>query len=155
MGTNYYRIPSQEEMLERKELLIQRAQSLDISSSNIAHEFRTIKKMDRDWDAINMWEDLTRDMLVHLGKRSGGWKFLWNFHNDQYYQDKEELLKFIRSGRVVDEYYKECEVEWFIEMALSWGQPDGLDLEKYGNSKYSRDERYVDGLRVSGETGFS
>jgi hypothetical protein len=162
MGTNYYRIPSQEEMLERKELLIQRAQNLDINSSNIACEFRNIKKMDRDWDAFNMWDDFTKDMLVHIGKRSSGWKFLWNFNKKAYYGDREELFQFLRRGRVVNEYYEEIDVEEFITMALEWGQPDGYDLNAYYKKHprqyhydYIEKESYIDGLRVSPSTDFS
>jgi hypothetical protein len=165
MGTNYYRIPSHEEMLDRKELLITRAQDLDISASNIACEFRTIKKMDMSsWEAVNLWERFTGDMIVHIGKRSGGWKFLWNFNKNMYYKDKEELFQFLRSGRIVNEYSEELDVEEFIKMALEWGQPDGLifdeDYEKTNSSsnifygpKYW--DRLVDGLRVSSSTEFS
>jgi hypothetical protein len=95
-----------------------------------------------------------------------GWKFCWNFHENKYYSNKEELLEFIRGGRVVDEYGEEQEVEEFISMALEWGQPDGLvvneeyELEEqkkgrrifYGEKYW---DRIVDGLRVSSSTEFS
>jgi hypothetical protein len=73
-----------------------------------------------------------------------GWKFCWNFHKEKYYKDKESLLNFIRSGRVMDEYGEEMNVEEFITMALEWGQPNGLVADKE-----------VDGLRVSSSTEFS
>lgn len=163
MGTNYYRIPSQEEMDERKELLIKRAQSLDISSSSVACDFRTLQKMDMsEWDAFNMWDEFTRGVSVHIGKRSSGWKFLWNFHRKEYYSDKEELFEFIRRGRIVNEYYEEIDVEEFIQMALEWGQPKGYDLDMYYREHprqyhydYIEKEQYIDGLRVSPSTEFS
>jgi hypothetical protein len=79
-----------------------------------------------------------------------GWKFCWNFHDNRYYKDKESLLEFICSGRVVDEYGEECDVEEFITMALEWGQPDGLpaDVESY----YDKE---IDGLWVSSSIAFS
>jgi len=83
---------------------------------------------------------------THLGKRSAGWKFLWNFHNDKYYSNKEELLNFIRSGKVIDEYGKKHDTEEFLKMALEWGEPDG---------QVSNDDIIKDGLRISTHTIFS
>ena len=103
-----------------------------------------------------------------MGKRSGGWKFCWNFHDKKYYSNKEELLNFIRSGRVVDEYGEELVLEDFIEMALNWCEPDGLVInEEYRKKERSKghgwfwlenekhDDLIIDGLRVSTSTDFS
>jgi hypothetical protein len=49
----------------------------------------------------------------------------------------------------------------FIEMALSWGQEDGFDVESYyleypeHRNSWSKPERYVDGLRISDSVNFS
>jgi len=91
------------------------------------------------------WSEFLHGTRVHLGKRSGGWKFCWNFHESEYYSNKDELLAFVRSGRVVDEYDKEWQPEDFIQMALDWGQPDGRILY----------EKCIDGLNVSTSTEFS
>jgi hypothetical protein len=70
-----------------------------------------------------------------------------------------DLLEFIRSGRVVDEYGTEEPVDEFIKMALEW---DGIIFdEEYGkknpsifnNHKYY--DRIIDGLRVSTSVDFS
>jgi hypothetical protein len=103
-----------------------------------------------------------------LGQRASGWKFLWNFNDDKFYSNKEQLLKFIRSGRVVDEYGQLQDTEEFIKMALEWGQPDGKVLNKDYFDEQERLARYrpmismkdyydkeVDGLRVSKHTEFS
>jgi len=50
-----------------------------------------------------------------LGKRSSGWKFLWNWNDSKYYKTKEELFEFIRSGRVVNEYGDQMDQEEFIQ----------------------------------------
>jgi len=93
-----------------------------------------------------------------------GWKFCWNFHDGKYYKNKEELLDFIRGGKVVDEYGQTIEVEEFIEMALSWGGPDGWVADKeyfesMERSSFFNNEDYydkeIDGLRVSSSTDFS
>ena len=99
MGTNYYRIANDEELKRR------RGELKEVS------------------------EDIDEDGLlfgIHLGKRSAGWLFLWNFHNHKYYSNKEELFKYIRRGTIVDEYCRSIDTEEFIKMALEWCQPDGL-----------------------------
>lgn len=167
MGTNYYRIPKAEEVEARKAKLLARIQDLDLSPSNIERYFTTIENPKSSWDYHSPWSEFTEDLSIHLGKRSGGWKFCWNFHKDKYYSNKEELLAFIRSGRVVDEYGEEWDPEEFIKMALDWGQPDGWVY----NEAYEREmqkttsrtffwgpqywDREVDGLRVSQSTEFS
>lgn len=163
MGTNYYRIPIQKEVEERKEKLLNRINSLDLSPSSVERSFSTIKI--GDWEYTNPWQEFTDGINIHLGKRSSGWKFCWNFHDDKYYTNKEELLAFIRAGRVVDEYGEEFPVEEFIEMALSWGEPEGMiydqsyvDKQLIKNPAYwyrpSYLDRYIDGLRISSSTDF-
>ena len=161
MGTNYYRIPQHEEMEERKQKLLKQITELKLSPQNIECGFRVA--VDDQWGSESPWETFVDSTNVHLGKRSSGWKFCWNFHKDKYYSNKEELLKYIRSGRVVDEYGEEQDVEEFIEMALNW---DGLVVDaKYrkeqrtkGMGSFWDDPRYddliIDGLRVSSATEF-
>ena len=147
MGTNYYRIPTQLEMEERKAKLIKDITDLDMNPLNME----------------SVWDRFTEGTSIHLGKRSAGWKFCWNFHNNKYYKDRDSLLDFIRSGRVVDEYGEVWNVEKFINMAFEWGQPDGLIVDE----KYTREnsswlsnpqdyaDKIIDGLRVSSSTEFS
>lgn len=147
MGTNYYRIPTQQEMEERKAKLINDVNDLDMNPLNME----------------SVWDRFTEGTSIHLGKRSGGWKFCWNFHDNKYYKDRDSLLDFIRSGRVIDEYGEVWNVEEFINMAFEWGQPDGLIAdEKYmreNNPWMSNPQDYadkiIDGLRVSSSTEFS
>lgn len=165
MGTNYYRIPTVEEMESKKQTLIQQVMDLDLSPFNIEREFNMQKE--DSWESESVWSRFLEGTNIHLGKRSGGWKFCWNFHKNKYYSNKEELLSFIRSGRVVDEYGEEWNVGEFIKMALEWGEPDGLVVnEDYrkkervkGHGSYWLDsEKYddliIDGLRVSSATDF-
>lgn len=155
MGTNYYRIPTHEEMERKKEQLIKDVQELSLEPSFIKDSFGVIPD---GYDKMSIWDKFTCDTLIHLGKRSGGWKFLWNFHDDGYYANKEELLTFIRTGRVVDEYGKLQDTEDFIEMALGWCQPDGL----WVNEEYCKKQDYfrshvdkeIDGLTVCSSSDF-
>ena len=165
MGTNYYFIPTHEEMLKRQKTLIQQVTSMDMSVENLERGMKYISPT-KDWEWFSPWEMFIEGTNIHLGKRSMGWKFCWNFHKDKYYTNKEELLSFIRSGRVVDEYGEEQKVEEFITMALEWGEPDGLVVNReyrkkerakgvgsfFDDPKY--DDLIIDGLRVSSSTDF-
>jgi len=161
MGTNFYRVPKSHEMISREQRLRIRIDAMDtINPQQIESGFRSIPVS--EWDAISPWEEFLDGTNVHLGKRSSGWKFLWNWNDSKYYKTKEELFNFIRSGRVVDEYGQQINQEEFIQMALQWGEEDGWDIESYykeypGNSHilFNKREDYVDGLRVSTSTEFS
>ena len=166
MGTNYYRVPTHEEMLNRQQTLIQQVTSMDMSIENLEREMKYISPT-KDWEWFSPWEMFINGTNIHLGKRSSGWKFCWNFHKDKYYSNKEELLTFIRSGRVVDEYGDEWNVEDFITMALEWGEPDGLVVNEIyrikerakGHGSFwldneKHDDLIIDGLRVSSSIDF-
>lgn len=164
MGTNFYRIPKESEMKERKEKLEARIKEMKIDVKNIDLRFRTIKSDSNlpFWDTIDPWDEFIEGISVHIGKRSGGWKFLWNWNDSEHYDTKEELFSFIRSGRIIDEYGKLVDSEEFIEMATNWCL-DGWDNEKYleehpdhRNPFWSgTHEEYIEDLRVSSYTDFS
>lgn len=131
MGTNYYRVPNSGEVIKKQQKFNIRLQELDWwNPSNAADKFIVIEDPNDKWSKISPWDEFVEDMSVHLGKRSLGWKFCWNFHDNKYYSNKQELLKFIRSGRIVDEYGRSEDVEEFIQMALKWGEPDGFIVDK-------------------------
>ena len=164
MGTNFYRIPTEAEILARKQKLIDNINNLDLSASSVEDGFRV--EVEDSWERSSCWDDFIEGTSIHLGKRSSGWKFCWNFHNNKYYSNKEELLSFIRSGRVVDEYGEEQDVNQFILMSLNWGEPDGLVVnEEYRRKQRTNgmgsffdrpeyDDLIIDGLRVSTSTDF-
>lgn len=162
MGTNFYRIPTASEMEHRKNRLQTQIRNMDISPRSINMNFTVDNP--HSFDRYSCWDEFTEDTLIHLGKRSMGWKFCWNFHNDKYYNDKESLEMFVKSGRVVDEYGEEISTEEFLKMAYEWC-PDGWDNQKYYKERphdrvhwidYSKyNDTYVDGLRISSSTDFS
>jgi hypothetical protein len=166
MGTNYYRIPQASEMDERKYKLLEDVANMKLTPDDIERNF-CLPKED-SYECESVWDRFIEGTNIHLGKRSGGWKFCWNFHKNKYYSNKEELLSFIRSGRVVDEYGEEQVVEEFITMSLEWGEPDGMVVnEEYRRKERARghgmfwldsekyDDLIIDGLRVSTSTEFS
>ena len=93
--------------------------------------------------------------IIHLGKRSSGWKFLWNpnvikirlgrmgkdsiYHYEHLYSLTLEGIKnFIMQENVViyDEYDQTWNKEAFLSMALNWGTDnDGYDSKTYEDSK--------------------
>lgn len=160
MGTNYYSIVTDDELKSRRKKLIDDINNLDISNPSLCEDGFRVDVNSDDWDRYSPWDNFIKETSIHLGKRSSGWKFCWNFHNNKYYTNKEELLEFIRSRRVVNEYDEELKPNDFIEMALNW---DGivLDVEylKKHSSWMSNPLEYVDkdidGLRVSSSTEFS
>jgi len=161
MGTNYYRVPTVAEMEQRKEKLQSRVAEMDLSPAKIERGF-PVEGQESLFDQFNPWQEFTQDTQVHLGKRSSGWRFCWNFHDNKYYSTKEELFAFIRSGRVVNEYGEELDPDEFIKMAIEWC-PDGLIHNEAYEKEHGRRffwgpkywDREVDGLRVSTSTEFS
>lgn len=168
MGTNYIRIPKPSVIRDKYLILVDRINNLEIwSIDSIHNNFNVTQNDSNSWENETPWDEFMSDMKVHLGKRSSGWKFYWNFHNGKYYSNKEELLKFIRSGRVINEYGELLDTEEFIKMALEWGEPDGFVfnreyeemLIKKNPGAFTFGEKYydsiIDGLRVSQSTEFS
>ena len=163
MGTNYYRIPTEAEIEGRRQLLLSRIADLDLSAANVAHDFRDIQGED-DFDQLSPWDEFDSGTRIHLGKRSGGWRFTWNFHKGRYYSNRESLFTFIRAGRVVDEYGTQLDPEEFIQMALNWC-PDGeifnlnyVFRKEPGRSILFRDDQYdreEDGLVICASHEFS
>jgi len=160
MGTNFFRIPTTIEIMNRSAKLVRQIDGLDIfNPKDVSKEFRIIEG-DSEWSMNSPWDEFTKGMNVHLGKRSDGWRFCWNFHDCKYYSNKETLFDFIRSGRVIDEYGTIIDNEEFIKMALEWEQPNGLDNQTYYRKNPSQyyslkhDDIYIDGLRVSSSTEF-
>jgi len=151
-------------MEDRRDRLRVRLIGLKMTPDLISDSFRYIDDPEDEWSPMNPWDEFIEGSNIHLGKRSMGWKFCWNFHDNKYYSDKQQLIDFIRSGRVVDEYGAEEEPQAFLDMAFEWGGPNGLtvDAEYYKNNERSslfNDPKYydkeIDGLRVSSSTDFS
>ena len=163
MGTNYRRVPKTSDIIVKTQKLNIRLVEMDFASpSQASEDFRFIEK---GLDRLSPWDEFIEDISIHLGKRSMGWKFCWNFHNNKYYSNKEELIKFVLKGRVVDEYGEEIDSQEFLDMAFAWGEPDGLvgNKEYFDRTAHHRwmsnpsdyYDKEVDGLRVSSSTEFS
>ena len=161
MGTNFYSILKVEDLEKKRQKLIEQIQTMDISNAGLCEDDFRIHE--DGWDRLSPWDEFINGNSIHLGKRSMGWKFCWNFNDNKYYSNKEELLEFIRSRRVVDEYGDEIHPDEFIQMALEWGRDDGMVADEEYMRKHqswmSNPSEYadkeIDGLRVSSSTEFS
>lgn len=152
-------------MERRRKKLIEDITNVELTPGNVERDL--CLPIEDSFECESPWDVFKRGSNIHVGKRSGGWKFLWNFHDNKYYSNKEELLAFIRSGRIVNEYGDELPVEEFIEMALDWYSEDGIVFdEAYEASMKRQNPKYwthgselydknIDGLRVANYTDFS
>lgn len=106
MGTNYYLRPkvSSETKEKIKELV-----DLD--------KFEDIK------DILEEYQD------IHIGKQSGGWKFLWDVHFFEYFEpSKEAIIEWLKTGIIFDEYGDKFTIEEFFNEIRLDGQFNGHDL---------------------------
>ena len=171
MSTNYYAhiIPSKQ---RKKELY----------DAIEANDFHLINKLYREtYDNIYIDYGSTRieGGIVHLGKRSSGWKFLWNSnvfvvrhgHSERdkgtykwieepstpvytYPLTKQGLHDFIFRDDVLvyDEYNELQDKEEFWKMALKWGyekEDKGWDAASY--EEYEREHNNYTQYPVTGE----
>ena len=143
MGTNYYAriIPKEED----------KQKLLDAINNN---EYKIIEDLASELYG-NRNEYSRKGNVIHLGKRSGGWKFLWNpntikycdgyidqetrefvpvYKYDQVYLlTKQGITDFVMRDDVIiyDEYGEQEDPKEFLEMAFSWGEPDGYNGKTY------------------------
>lgn len=129
-------------------------------------------------DAINNDQyDEARDIMnevkdIHIGKRSAGWKFLWDANEFKYFEPtKESLIEWLKSGQIIDEYDQEFTFDEFWNDCLNgfWDGYDAITYEKdhperiYWRKNISQfhgipvtfGEFYIDNLRFSVSTDFA
>ena len=107
MSTNYYlkRIPTEDEIAQCHKLLDERK-----------IEYRDVSK---EADKTPCLEDILEKMKeeIHIGKISGGWRFLFRIHDDLYERNIKSCLNHIQhyldSGlwQLRDEYGRSMPVE--------------------------------------------
>ena len=81
-----------------------------------------------------LWDNEDLEQEIHLGKRSAGWQFLWDYHDGIYFKPTLESIKeFLSQDDMViyNEYGEKFTLEQFIN-------------EEVGPSLY-KDERHSDG----------
>lgn len=152
MGTNYYAriIPSTESKTKLQKAI----------ESN---DFETIEELTvKLYSRLHLDNNELVGSSVHLGKRSGGWKFLWNpnvyiirdIYKDEdteeyrlgkyipkflYPLTKEGIKEFIQRDdvEIYDEYGKIQNKDEFFEMAINW--VTWKDRESWDSKTYYED----------------
>ena len=74
-------------------------------------------------DLIYDWGEVKQETIVHLGKRSGGWAFLWDLNNMKYYKPTlESIISFIKESDAVieDEYGAAFTMEEFLNDEIGY-----------------------------------
>lgn len=130
MSTNFYLVKPVPE--EDKHILIDLAQKGDIDT--MSGVLATIRE----------------ETIIHLGKRSCGWQFVWNSNWGKYYDfTKSGIQKFleeeIKRGAVIrDEYGNEMDIQGFFEVEIGKSLKSGINnyhdnLAKYGGMENRHD----------------
>jgi len=71
-------------------------------------------------------------LKIHIGKNSGGWKFMFNHNDWKYYKNMKELKEFIDSGQLINEYGEEYDIEEFWEFVEKKQEnPKMIDNKQY------------------------
>lgn len=110
MGTNFY--------LKRK---LNEKQKADI---------KKLIDLDRNYDEIV--DKLYDCHPIHIGKRSCGWRFLWDCHYFKYFEPTvESITEFLKSGQIIDEYNREFTYDEFINEEIGKTMIDGYILADY------------------------
>ena len=162
MGTNYYKVKTLTR--EEKDKLI----------DSINNDRVTIG----DYGFICFRDENDKDIIlpkkeIHIGKRSCGWKFLFDHNNWDYYpRDKAKFVEWVNdmsNGRIMDEYGNEYSPRQFWEEKVmptytdKWIDGTGrLDSDSYnkrlkesGKMADGINDFYLEDLRFSLYTDFS
>lgn len=135
MGTNFYYI------IPVSELKQQKLKEMITSEPNFCD-------LEEELDNIKYHHN------IHLGKRSCGWQFLWDFHKGRFYGSSlQSIREFLENGggEIRDEYGRKFTVEQFFTEEINdclYRDEEHDTLESYYH-KHPEGNRY--GVRPSQE----
>lgn len=124
MGTNFYmkRIPTEDDIQKINELTTQRL-------------FNELQ---------NYVTEINEE--IHIGKRSGGWKFLFNHQDGKYFDPhhQESLKAWLDDPhyKIVDEYGEEYTFEEFWQMTREWDANPRNNWDSTAYAKYEREQNH-------------
>jgi len=136
MGTNYYlkRIPTKEEIEQCHKLLDEgKIEESDVFKEEYGTPY-----------LLAVLEKITEE--IHIGKKSGGWRFLFQIHQKLYGKSIESCLDFLESRiktgkwRLMDEYGETIPIVDFEKLVCE--SLDQMTIEDY-YEKYP-EEKYRD-----------
>ena len=152
MGTNfYYNIPIKERDKKALHEMVDKLPNIDID------------------DIKDNLEEIEKGHSVHLGKRSYGWQFLWNYHKGELYDASlKSIKKYLKDkgGTIMDEYGAAFTIEEFFNDIKNSLYKDENHCDAYQyHQKYPNEPLYYnisdhefqskDGLRFSKHEDFS
>lgn len=132
MGTNFYFIPKISD--EDKNEIITSIDNL----KRVFEDNPALLKITADDLCYTIYEKVKK---IHLGKRSGGWQFLWNHNRFKLYGPTiKSIRKYLENteGQIVDEYGEKFTVEQFFNDEIGYylyRNEDCMTAEDY-HSKY-------------------
>lgn len=154
MGTNFY--------LRRKLTIKENRKILDFINSKYM-EF-TNQVVNNIYNIESFLDTFTREVTnetkeyikeIHIGKRSYGWQFLWDYHSSKYYKaNLKDIKKFLANPdyEIVDEYGRVYTLTQFFDEEVGESLYKGKNgLEEGPNSYFF----ISDGLRFSIYEDFS
>jgi hypothetical protein len=150
VGTNYYAILTEKEINEKKIKLMQRVIDLDLSHKGMLNGFTWYRSKD-DYDTVDPWSEFLEDVKIHIGKSSGGWKFIFNKNRWRFYSDIKSLKQFMKKRVIVDEYSRIVSFDEFWKM-VEEKQLNGTDSKTYYESKKGENVSavYKESMRENG-----
>lgn len=131
MGKNYYAIPREEIKSWKKRKEKSLSQAFDMKGL-----IPIIEEYYKDREPQN----------IHIGKSSAGWDFLWQLNSKEYYSNKTELLEWLKTVDIVDEYNSPYTYEEFINQAFDRKDYYGNPTKKHKSAGYSNDYIVIDDL---------
>lgn len=104
---------------------------------------KEIDKALDDGDFVKAGELLPKD--IHIGKRSGGWRFHWDHNYFKFFKpSKESLIEWLKSGQIVDEYGDEFTFDQFWNEEIGNFLYKGYDMDIYAKEHSEEDSIYWD-----------
>jgi hypothetical protein len=132
MGTNYYVITNEfKDSLEKTQIFVNLIFEKLKNDNSLFLELRTATD--------KIFEIFGKD-IVHLGKKSSGWTFLFNLNNRRFFSNKKELIDFIAKNKIINEYGQVISLENFLSIAFD----SSVNLKKHDQewNKFNGFEQY-------------
>lgn len=159
MGTNFYAI---EKISKNKRTKL------------IGLAYNMLDDFENNEDISNAWEEYQESITeelpkpIHLGKRSAGWQFLWDYPaiyngmfkthfwemNNEYEINLNTIKEFLKDKIIFDEYENKYTLDSFLEEIKNVLYKTD-DLDDGMNGEYSTQYFISNGLRFSRFTDFS
>lgn len=151
MGTNFY--CAKPLTKEQRKGIVDKAKEI-VSFAEKSTDIELIKQ-----HPINeLVEDLKASIPhpIHIGKRSYGWQFLWDYNDGRFFKPTlSNIKKFLQGKIIFDEYMDSFTLNHFLEDEIASclyhddNHDDGMDGKEYSQYYF-----VSDGLRFSKFTDF-